>query len=140
MGEKSDDFSYPICPRGTAAIILKTYSTYNIKWQFRSKYVTLGVQKKRRKKRKWRAREWAWFMRRRSKRIAKRHLKTLEKRKLRSLSGASADSDNNCQETKDTTKKSFEASLDANKRRRSTKVITKLQRMKAKVIELLYLY
>ena len=72
LGEKSDEYSYPICPHGTAAIILKTYSTYNIKFQFRAKYVTLGVQKKRKRRTKWRARQWAWFMKKRSLKIEKK--------------------------------------------------------------------
>ena len=65
----------------------------------------------------------------------------LQKKKLRSLSGASVDNDGLCQETKEPTKKFSEKleSLGLKKRRRSTKVITKLQRMKAKVNMFLHL-
>ena len=122
LGEKSDEYSYPICPRGTAAIILKTYSTYNIKWQFRAKYVTLGVQKKRKRKRKWRARQWAWFMQRRGKKIERRHQRKLQRKQSKSSQGSA--------------KTMSEVSVTANKRRRSSKVMSKYERMKTKVIYL----
>ena len=123
LGEKSNDYAYPICPRGTAAIILKTYSTYNIKWQFRAKYVTLGVQKKRKRKTKWKAREWAWFMRRRSKKMERKHLKRLMKKRQKQFA-----------KSEPAKKLSSEGNSTMNKRRRSSKVVTKLQRLKTKVI------
>ena len=122
LGGKNNDYAYPICPRGTAAIILKTYSTYNIKWQFRAKYVTLGVQKKRKRKTKWSAREWAWFMRRRSKKMERKHLKKLLRKRQKQFA--------NVEPTK---KLSSESNTGMNKRRRASKVATKLQRLKTKV-------
>ena len=127
LGEKSNDYAYPICPRGTAAIILKTYSTYNIKWQFRAKYVTLGVQKKRKRKTKRRAREWAWFMRRRSKKIERKHLKKLLKKRQKQFA-----------KSEPAKKLSSEGNSVMNKRRRSSKVVTKLQRFKTKVEKIEY--
>ena len=117
-----DNHSYPICPRGTAAIFLKTYSTYNIKWQFRSKYVTLGVQKKRKRKTKWSARQWAWFMKSRGKKADKKHRRKMLRRKKRKeslLEDAEPLAQGN--------------DADQTRRRRSSKVISRFQRLKLKV-------
>ena len=127
LGEKSNDYAYPICPRGTAAIILKTYSTYNIKWQFRSKYVTLGVQKKRKRKTKWSAREWAWFMRRRSKKMERKHLKKLLRKRQKQFAKVDPSK-----------KRSSETNSVMSKRRRSSKVTTKLHRLKTKVKKVIH--
>ena len=122
LGEKSNDYAYPICPRGTAAIILKTYSTYNIKWQFRSKYVTLGVQKKRKRKTKWSARQWAWFMKSRGKKADKKHRRKMLRRKKRKES---------LPEDAEPLAQGNDA--DQTRRRRSSKVISRFQRLKLKV-------